>query len=284
MTTAPELVCDACQARTLERVCDIPLYVENGNIQDTIVQCKSCGTYMRLADYTDDTVRTHFDVASYTSEVQEEKFRRARSGFFGHVIGLALSHLGKPATQTTVLDIGPAYGHYVELFAQRGAAVSVVELVDHLRNRLARRGYPAYKYIDDVPAGQTFDIVSAIDSVYYVQRPASMLATIRQHIAPGGLLILRVTNRTPVFNLMRRLGRSISADRFGDAKFNYSFAGVSRLLERTGFAIEQTYLREPGKRHSSMITAMYYRASLLASILTGRKLTPGLTIIARPVR
>ncbi len=282
MTVTPDIVCAACQGHTLEHISDIPLYVEHGNVHDTVVKCTSCGTYMRLANYADDTVRTHFNVASYTSEKQEEKFRHARLGFFEHLINLALSHLGKPPEQTTVLDIGPAYGHYVELFAKRGAAVTVVELVDRLRNRLAERGYPAYTRIDDIPAGQTFDIVSAIDSFYYIQEPAPMLEKMRQRIAPGGRLIMRVTNRPPTFNLMRLLGQSISADRFGDAKFNYSFAGITRLLERTGFAIEETYLREPGKNHPSKVTAMYYQVSLLASTLTGRKLSPGLTIIARP--
>ncbi|MBD3299531.1 MAG: methyltransferase domain-containing protein [candidate division Zixibacteria bacterium] len=282
MTTTPDIVCYACEGRTLEHVCDMPLYIENGDIQDTVVKCTSCGTYMRLANYADDTVRTHFNVASYTSEKQEENFRHARVGFFEHLIDLALSHLGRPAQDATVLDIGPAYGHYVELFATRGASVTVVELVDRLRNRLADRGFPAYAHIDDIPADQTFDIVSAIDSFYYFQEPAPMLGQMRQRVAPGGLLIMRVTNRPPTFNLMRLLGQSISTDRFGDAKFNYSYAGITRLLERTGFAIERTYLREPGKNHPSKVTAMYYQASLLASMLTGRKLSPGLTLIARP--
>lgn len=282
MTTRPDIICHACEGRTLEHVCDVPLYIENGNIHDTVVRCTSCGTYMRLANYADQTVRTHFNVASYTSEKLEENFRRARVGFFEHLIDLALSHLGKSAPDTTVLDIGPAYGHYVELFAKRGASVTVVELVDRLRNRLAERGYSAHAHIDHIPPDQTFDVVSAIDSFYYLQEPAPMLEKMRQRVAPGGLLIMRVTNRAPTFNLMRLIGRPISTDRFGDAKFNYSYAGITRLLERTGFAIEKTCIREPGKNHPSKITAMYYRLSLLASMLTGRKLSPGLTIIARP--
>ena len=282
-TLPPPSTCPACEGTHIEVIGDMPLYVDGGNVPDTVVRCTGCGTYMRVADYADDTVRTHFNVASYTNTSAEERFRRVRIDWLAHLIRFALRHLGKPATDLRVLDIGPSYGHYVDLFQQQGARCTVVELVDILRERLAARGFAAHPHIDDIAPGETFDIVSAIDSLYYFQEPAAILTKMRSRIAPGGLLLLRVTNRPPTFALMRKLGMTMTADRFGDAKFNYSEAGITRLLERTGFTIDTIYLREPGKHHLSKTTALYYQLTLLASKLTGRHLTPGLTIIARPI-
>ena len=68
---------------------------------------------------------------------------------------------------------------------------------------------------------------------------------------------------------------------FGDAKYNFSYRGIQRLLADTGYRIERVVLNEKGKKIATRTRWLYYKLSLLASHLTGLKLTPGIILVCR---
>ena len=273
--------CGACRSDSVSYVCDSTLYVPGGILPDTIWKCDGCGTYFRGVNYDDPLVRTHFDATSYTVPEVEGQLQASRIGFFEHIIHLGSGHNRTPGPNTRILDVGAAYGHLLDLYRQKGAECAGIEIVDWLRDRLREKGFRAFKSVGQIPEGAVFEVITMIDSLYYVQCPGDLLRELRRHLHPDGVLILRVANRTPVFHALRLLRRAIPRDVFGDVKYNLSFRGVQHLLADAGYRIKRVVLNEKGKKMAMRTRWLYYKLSLLASHLTGRKLTPGMILICR---
>jgi hypothetical protein len=122
-----------------------------------------------------------------------------------------------------------------------------------------------------------------IDSFYYFDDPLATLRAIRTRLAGDGILIMRVTNRTPVMRLLQLMGRPISDALAGDVKYNFSYRGIRCLLHEAGYEVTRIYQHERGRRGQRPLTWLYYRLAPLAGRLTGRKLGPGLVLICRPI-
>jgi SAM-dependent methyltransferase len=225
---------------------------------------------------------THFNVTSYTVPQVEIHVRLIRIGFLQYIIDLADRYGSPLPTNPRVLDVGAAYGHLLDLFRERGALCAGIEIVGWLRDRLHERGYAAYRAAQEVPPGARFDVITMIDSLYYVQRPGDLLRELRPRLHPDGILVLRVANRTPLFTLMRVVGRTITNDIFGDVKYNFSYRGIRQLLTDCGYQIDSVILNEKGMKIATGTRWLYYKLSLLASHLTGQTLTPGIILICRP--
>lgn len=277
----PNPLCGACRSDRVSRVCDSTLYIPGGTLPDTIWKCIHCGTFFRGVNYDDPSVRAHFDVTSYTVPETESRARASRIGFFARIIRLASKHGPVRQRATRVLDVGAAYGYLLDLYRQQGAECAGIEIVDWLRNRLHEKGCDAFKTAAEIPDGTACDVITVIDSLYYVEQPAGLLRELRPHLAPDGTLIIRIANRTPVFNLLRLFHRPIPCDLFGDVKYNFSFGGIQHLLTDTGYQIERVVLNEKGKKTAIVKTRLYYKLSLVASHLTGLILTPGIILVCR---
>jgi len=274
--------CAACGAVGLSFIGELPIYVRNEDRHDTIWRCDACGTYQRAVDYTDIAAAGHFEVSSYTPLEVESQRLSDRGPFFDYLLTLGTNALKRPLADMRILDIGCAYGHLLDRAGAKGAVTAGVELVDTLRDRLPSRGHAAYRTVAEIPESEQYDLILSIDSLYYFEDPASVLQQARPHLAKGGLLMLRVPNRTPVLQLMRKLRTPITNGLFGDAKCNFSYAGMRQLLSRAGYEIVWVQMREKGKGARSAAVWLYYRLSYAASVILRRKLTPGIIILALP--
>ncbi|HUU44954.1 MAG TPA: class I SAM-dependent methyltransferase [Acidobacteriota bacterium] len=278
----PRRGCGACGSQNVAYVCDLPIYIKGGNLPDTIWRCADCGTYIRAADYDEITQRGHFEVASYTNPDSEERLYRSRKDFFRFIIRLCEQSLGRPIAGARVLDVGCAYGHLLDLLREHGASTTGIEIVDRLREQVARHGHTAYASPDEIPTSERFDAITMLDCLYLFEEPCSALKLYHGILAKDGCLLIRVTNRTPLFSFLRFLGRPVGDAHFGDGKHCFSYRGLKRLLSDAGFSIERIILWEKGKRHQRMAARMYYLLSFILSLIVRRPLTPGLIVIARP--
>jgi len=272
--------CRVCGNQHQTRIGDLPLYLPGGQAPGDLLKCDVCGTWARSVNFDDPEIRTHFNVTSYTVPEREECMRSARVEFFRSIIDLASRFVHLPPSGLRVLDVGVAYGHLLELYHEAGAKCAAVEIVDRLRDRLSARGYEAYRSAQDIPAGAVFDVITTIDSFYYFEQPEDLLRQLNPHLKPEGVLILRLTNRTPLLRLLRALRWPITNDIFGDVKHNFTYRGIRSLLQRTSYRIERVILGEK-KKVVPLSKWMYYKLSLIASHLSGLKLTPGIILVCR---
>ena len=103
-----------------------------------------------------------------------------------------------------VADIGCGGGLLSEPLARLGASVVGIDAaatsIEVARLHAARSGvsidYRCTTAEDLVTAGETFDVVLAMEVVEHVVDPAPFLASVAELVAPGGLVVISTINRT----------------------------------------------------------------------------------------
>lgn len=112
-----------------------------------------------------------------------------------------------------ILDVGCGAGLAAEAFARRGARVTGLdaagEALQAARAHAAAGGLDiAYRegLPEDLPDGETFDAVVALEVIEHVADRAAFLAALARATRPGGLVFLSTLNRTPRSFLMAKLG------------------------------------------------------------------------------
>jgi 2-polyprenyl-6-hydroxyphenyl methylase/3-demethylubiquinone-9 3-methyltransferase len=109
----------------------------------------------------------------------------------------------RPLVGRTCLDIGCGGGLVAEPLARLGGDVLGIDLVEDgiaaARSHAAGQGLAlAYRLTGAetlADEGRLFDLVTCLEVVEHVQRPAEFLATVAGLVRPGGLLVLSTLNR-----------------------------------------------------------------------------------------
>ncbi len=271
--------CQVCGSDSTKLVCVLPLKIPGGKIADQVAKCLSCGTFFRTADFSDSQVQSHFVTASYTAHERQEYWYESRKRFLRHIAQLANSFVDLSSADAAVLDVGCSYGHLLDIFQAQGVECFGLEIVDELGANLAKKGHRVYRSIHELEEKSRFDAITFIDSLYYFQDPAKILNDAKAHLKDHGIVILRVTNRTPILSLYTLFNLPIPYSLFGDAKHNFSYKGLKYLIESCDYTIAKVVLNEKGKKMPINKTWAYYKVSLVISHLFKAKLTPGIILI-----
>jgi len=154
---------------------------------------------------------------------------------------LLLAELPRHGEGRRVLDIGCGYGHLGEILAQRGFAVTGVDMA----------GIAHSSQMDFVPAdldrglpplSGKFDFILCADVLEHLRDPLHMLVACRERLATGGALIASLPNSGHAyFRLQILLGRFPQQDRglFDRTHLRfYTWKGWVELLGRAGFQIQ----------------------------------------------
>jgi SAM-dependent methyltransferase len=279
-----EGACPICGSEATSRVGALPFYLRTGTAESDIWYCRGCRSWWRSFP-TPINLHEHFDVASYSDPELEERWRRNRRTFFDHLVRLTLHASARPEGKIDVLDVGCAYGHLMERFADHDCHCTGIEPVAAQRERLRQRGaFAVYPSLEDLPDPQKrFDAILSIDSLYYMPGPpVAHLRRLGSKLKPNGVIVLRIANRGLLLEVHRRLGRPIPGDIFGDALFCYSHRGLKSVLAESGLTLESWHAYEhknlPGSGPRGFVMN---RLLPTVADLTGWKISPGTTYLCR---
>lgn len=144
-----------------------------------------------------------------------------------------------------ILDVGCAYGWFLEVARERGWATAGVEVeaatagearaagLDVRLGTLADAAYPA----------ASFDVVGLWDVLEHVPDVDAFLAECRRVLRPGGVLAVQSPNVRSV--MARMMGAEWSWLILPHHVYHFTPRTMRMTLERRGFSVERAYTWEP---------------------------------------
>ncbi len=262
------------------------------SVSTDVYFCLGCGTTYRQR-LSKDVIYEHLvSGASYTDVTRAHHWATAREGFFKWVLEIASSRVR--SDQRRMLDVGCSYGHLVRLFRDDGweaCGVDVSPLVaEYARRNLGVTVMSGAIEEISLPAG-TFEVVTMIDSLYYMQEPEKVLKLVHTILRPDGLLVIRSINRAFLARVRYWLYRlkvyrtkdELPFSLLGDALYSPSISGLRLLLERAAFR-DTVLVSESGRgKKMSRLRAGIYLLAHGIWLATGKRvlLSPGVVLVAR---
>ena len=276
---------------------DVALYgqqryiLDKDSIPSFIFRCSRCDFNFRIFDRSLSEIKSHFKVAPYSTDKIEQRWLKKRRGFYRYMVDL----LQKPSEGKSLLDIGCAFGHFLDIAVQYGYRPFGTEVSEEMVNLVrSRRNYSiSCRPLSDLQLTEKqFDVITFIDSFYYFENPVETLQACHKLLKPGGELLMRVTNRNYLARLYR-LGKALMFQKRSlvempfwttdDAISCHSWKSLAELMNKTGFRITKMTCIEKGKRIESLGLRLFYCLTAELARLTNQRirLTLGVICLAR---
>ena len=283
--------CPICETDTSVKLYGWQQYlISEGQVQSMIYRCKSCDFNFRRFDQPFAEVLSHFQVAPYSTDEIEQRWLRRREGFYWFLLDL----LSKPADGKSILDIGCAFGHFLDCAVERGYQPFGTEASEEMADLpRKRRDYRiSSRPLNDLQLPEKqFDVITFVDSFYYFENPLETLQQCYMLLKPGGELLMRVTNRNQMakfYQLVRTLAlRSGTVPEMpfwttDDAISCHSRRSLAKLMDKTGFRIIKLNSLEKGKKIESFLLRTFYQLTGALALVTCERicLTPGIVCLA----
>lgn len=282
--------CPLCGSQVLTAVFDPPL-----------VRCVACGLVFRNQEAGQEQVRAEFE-AVYQSPLEEERVQDRRRLL--HEEFLACVRPLPPRNR--LLDVGCGTGQFLTLARERGWDAMGVEISEAAVKTARAAGLPVRlgSLTTTVLPESSFHLVTFWNVLDFIPDPVAEIRAAQRILAPGGLLVARVSNlafQAKVYRASRllsrwpRLAAPLARQHFvGQMSFNARTLHLT--LERAGFdRIEimnsrPTYgdpyrtLRRGGDRALQAVKRFVYGLAWLMAACSGGRVLWGSSLLARAVK
>mgnify|MGYP002343966780 CR=1 FL=1 len=207
-----------------------------------VMLCDSCGSYSLFPLLTKDE-QSDFDK-------QYDKYISKRAGFVNEHIDEEFDDLVEDSIEeryrdveqwfpqgVSVLEIGAEKGGFLDRISQIASDITAVDACPEYTDVLAKKGYPAYKYITEVPEYIKFDRICFYSLLEHIVEPIPFLSSVKKHLAPDGYVVIEIPSaKEPLIDLY-------SIEEFKTFYFQamhpyvYSEDGVRYVLEKAGLEV-----------------------------------------------
>ncbi len=167
-----------------------------------VVRCPSCDLVFVSPRLTSASLQRLYDDVGYF-EGEGSVYGGAGARFLQQRwmqgrLDLADTELRRPVTGARLLEVGCAYGLFLDVARSRGYDVAGVELsasaAEHARTRLGLSVYSSQ--LAEAPLDGPFDVVCAWDTLEHVPNPVEFWTAVRKLVADDGVVLFS----TPYFS------------------------------------------------------------------------------------
>jgi len=239
---------EKCNAWGANRLYHLMNILDTSNLLYEMFCCKWCGLLQvgRIISHGD-TGRLNAEGDAWGKEPNPEWELRRKQTF-----SLVLSRLKRYGiTKGALLDVGCGFGGLLEIASSMGFAVCGVDAspvaVKYIRNKL---GFQAFCGLSEafLEAGP-FDVVTCLETLYYMRDPFKELGFMHEASRPGGLLVVTcLANRSWLYRAARwfrpRCGRGYTLKPGGwlyehtcRSFYLFNSANLKQIIQRSGFHI-----------------------------------------------
>ncbi len=249
-----EIACNLCGAENAE-----PIAHQNGF---HIVRCRACRlVYVNPQPRRDELLAWYADYHARDGS-NEASWDRLMGSVFRESAEILCATPGG-SSRRRLLDVGCGFGGFVAAMRERGWDAEGVDPSPAVVAAAVKRGRPVR--VGTLEALQaesgSYDAVTMFYVLEHLPDPLAALETAWRLLASGGTILIRVPHTTPIVRLLAPvgLGKALYDPPFH--LFDFSPAGLHRLLRRAGFVDIRTF---PGKP-----TVPARRGARLAALLCG---------------
>ena len=217
-------------------VCEGP---RAATLYDGILRCEACGYVFADMSLSDEELlrlynEEFFTGAEFSDYASDEKFFRKNF----ELRFKELSRFMEPARHRRLLEIGSAYGFFLDTVKQHFESAEGIDITDagtlHARERLGLNVVQADFLAHDYSA-RKFDVVCMWDTVEHLREPQAYVEKIAAHTEPGALLALTTGD---IASLNARLRGARWRLIHPPTHLHYfSPATIGRMLDAHGFEV-----------------------------------------------
>jgi SAM-dependent methyltransferase len=161
----------------------------------SVVECNICHLVFVGETVPGDVLEAYYGSAYYTGGQPDGygdygALRESRTAHFRSLLPWLRAHLPTPSPR--VLELGSAYGFFLEVVREQGWTGIGVELSDHAASQARARGLDVRTGTLDAVAlpEASFDLVALWDVIEHLPDPAAAVRRVARLLRPGGVLAL----------------------------------------------------------------------------------------------
>jgi len=207
--SAPErcLLCEASSSLRPARFRQLYSQAQGPPVEITWWVCRACAGWFAFPTPSVEQIERHLASIRYNAPSQADTIFTDKQRVFETI----LDGLFRRKKTGRLLDFGCNYGHFLEFATGRGWEAVGFEPAPGPADYARQRGAEVRCAWSLDQAGfddGTFDAIVAVDTFYYVWHPSDTLRTFHRLLRPGGVLVMRISNKNAFFRLVARLTRS----------------------------------------------------------------------------
>lgn len=194
------------------------------------------------------------EALKFWREKMPPEVRESRKIMYQERVDYVLSKFKKYGMPRKVFEIGAGNGEFAEaLVTQDPSSVSRLVLVEPQPLNISLPNVEVIPTIlQDWNSDETFDAAIAFEVIEHILDPSKLLATIHNHLAPGGIFIFSTPNAK---SFETQLLKGLSSNILYDHVRLYNPTSLQLLFNRHGFEIVE--IETPGQLDVEMVRRQY---------------------------
>ncbi|HCP13810.1 MAG TPA: hypothetical protein DIT89_15865 [Planctomycetaceae bacterium] len=253
------------------------------------LRCSDCHSYFMDREYALESEVQHTEQMTWGDAEQGAQLNEFKERMYQSILG-SICRLVSP-TGRRLLDVGCAYGGFLKAAAAAGFDVVGYDIVPSAVKHVQKLGFQAQvcsRAAEFTLLSEPLDVVTVLDAnIYWPDQPAE-LRQIFDRLKPGGLLVMRVVDKSWLATIGARLqqvtavaGQKLLRRAVNDHRFSMPLGSMLGLLEQTGFrVISATPRGAIHSDHTSLPVKLSFGFGTALWHTLGVFLAPGAVVIA----